>query len=347
MRGLRRVLARPGLPASILAAAASGLALWLALPPAALGPLAFVALIPVLWAVRDVRARRGALVGFAFGLVFFGLLLSWLAPLTGVGYVAVTTAQAGWTTLLFAYVAAVWRDDRPVRTALAVGAGWAAIEWLRSVFPFGGLTWASLGETQHDNPLLLPLASVIGSHGLALVVAAINVLLLLALLRARTGGRQRSAWPLGVSAVALAVLPVAIPIPEPDGPAVDVAVVQGNVPARIGSRSRIIEDVIVAENHARLHRQLAGDPPDLAVWPENSVDHDPTRDPQLGRLVTDAIRTVGAPTLVGAITEVQPGKLRNELLLYTAGGQVTDRYAKNVLLPYGEYVPFRRFLQWI
>jgi apolipoprotein N-acyltransferase len=347
LRGLRRVLARPGLPASILAAAASGLALWLSLPPADLGPLALVALIPVLWAVRGARARRGALLGLVFGLVSFGLLLSWLAPLTGVGYAAVVMAQAGWTALLFAYVAAVWRDERPIRTALAVGAGWAAIEWLRSVFPFGGLTWASLGETQHDNPLLLPLASVIGAHGIALVVAAINALALAAIVRARpTGEWRRWAWPVGVGA-AMAVLPVAIPLSRPDGPPVDVAVIQGNVPPDVGARSRIIEDVIVAQNHAGLHRQLAGDAPDLAVWPENAVDRDPTRDPELRQLVTESIRAVGAPALVGAITETDTGGVRNEILLFTAGGDVVDRYAKNVLLPYGEYVPFRRFLQWI
>jgi apolipoprotein N-acyltransferase len=282
-----------------------------------------------------------------FGLVFFGLLLSWLGLLTGVGYGAVTVAQAGWMALFFAYAASVWRAGRPMRTALAIGAGWAAIEWLRSVFPFGGLTWAGLGETQHDNPLLLPLASVLGAHGIALVVAAINVLVVEALVGVRRPGEwRRWAWPAGAG-VALAVIPLAIPLPQPKGPPVDVAVVQGNVPPRVGARSRIIEDVIVAENHAALHRELAGDPPDLVIWPENSVDRDPTRDPALRRLVTDAIRSVGARTLIGAITETDEGQLRNELLLYSSDGQVVERYAKNVLLPYGEYVPFRRYLQWI
>ena len=325
----------------------SGVALWLALPPADLGPLGLIALVPVLWAARGARARRGALLGLVFGLVFFGLLLSWLAPLTGVGYGAVTAAQAGWMALLFAYITSVWRADRPVRTALAVGAGWAAIEWVRSVFPFGGLTWAGLAETQHDNPLLLPLASVIGAHGIALVVAAVNALVVQAVLAARGSGEwRRWAWPAGAAA-ALALIPVAIPFPHAQGPPVDVAVVQGNVPPRVGARSRIIEDVIVAQNHATVHRELAGDPPDLVVWPENSVDRDPTRDPQLHELVTGAIRAVRAPTLVGAITETDAGELRNEVLLYTADARVVDRYAKNVLLPYGEYVPFRRYLQWI
>ncbi|MDQ4005978.1 MAG: apolipoprotein N-acyltransferase, partial [Actinomycetota bacterium] len=104
---------------------------------------------------------------------------------------------------------------------------------------------------------------------------------------------------------------------------------------------------IVAENHARLHRGIAGNPPDLVVWPENALDRDPTLDPVLGPLVEEAIRTVGAPTLVGAITQTRDGRLLNEDLMYTPGGVVVARYAKNHLLPFGEFVPFRDALDWI
>ena len=321
----------------------SGVLLWLALPPADLGPLAFVALIPLLWAVRAARARRGALLGFLFGLAYFGALMSWLTPLTILGWSVLVLGSAGWMALAFGAVAGAWRPDHPIRTALAVGAIWVTVEWLRGVLPFGGFAWGGLGSTQHDNPLLLPLASVLGSWGISFVLASANALLLEAGLRLR-GGWGR---PLRLAAIAaaMAVVPVAIPLPAPDGPPVDVAVIQGNVPPRLAVRDRILEDRIVAENHARLHRTLAGDPPDLAVWPENALDQDPRRDPELAALVEGAVRTVGAPTLVGAITLGDDGLLRNEDLLYTADGRLVDRYVKNHLVPFGEYVPFRDLLE--
>ena len=76
---------RRSLPAGIAAAGAAGLLLTTANPPTDLGPVAFVALIPLLWALRGVGARRGAMLGLVFGLVYYGVLLSWLLPFGVIG----------------------------------------------------------------------------------------------------------------------------------------------------------------------------------------------------------------------------------------------------------------------
>ena len=56
---------------ALAAAAAAGLLLFTANPPLDLGPVAFVALIPLLWALdRAGGPRRAAIVGFVFGLVY-------------------------------------------------------------------------------------------------------------------------------------------------------------------------------------------------------------------------------------------------------------------------------------
>ena len=318
--------------------------MWLALPPVDVGPLALVGLIPLLLALRGSRARRGALVGLVFGLVFNGLLFTWLIPVSVVAYAGLAIGMAGFLALFGAVVPVIWNDRAPMRTAMAVGAAWGLVEWVRGIWPFGGWHWTWLGATQHDNPLLMPLVSIIGALGLGAVLATINSLLLISVLRMPRWGR--AAIPFGVAAL-LAVAPVAIPLTRPSGTPVDIAAVQGNVPLELGTASRIIEDKIVAENHARLHETLVDEPPDLAIWPENALDRDPTRDPELGLLVEEAVRAVGAPTLVGAITVTEDGRLLNEDLLYTAGGEVVDRYAKVHPLPFGEFVPFRDALDWI
>lgn len=302
-----------------------------------------MALIPLLWGARGARARRGALLGLVFGAVYFGTLMYWLTPLTILGWSVLVGGSAGWLALAVAAMAAAWREDHPIRSALAVGAIWVAVEWLRGVMPFGGFAWGGLGSTQHDNPLLLPLASILGSWGISFVLASVNALVLEAALRVRAGWGR----PLRLAAVAaaMAIVPVLIPLPAPEGSPVEVAVIQGNVPPRLAIADRILEDRIVAENHARLHRTLADDPPDLAVWPENALDQDPRRDVSLAALVGGAVTEVGVPTLIGAITLEEDGLLRNEDLLYSGDARLVDRYVKNHLVPFGEYVPFREILE--
>lgn len=308
------------------------------MPPADLGFVGLVALVPILWAVRGARPRRGALVGFVFGTLYFLLQMSWLGPLTKLGWITLGISVGGWMALLFAFVVAVWREKAPVRTALAFASAWTFVEWLRASWPFEGFTWAGLGYTQAGTPMLR-LASVVGVWGIAFLVAAINVLLLSAVLRRNV----RQAAMITV----LLVAPTLVPFPVADGRPVDVAVVQGNVPEDLAAASRILADRIVAADHARLHRGLASDQPDLVVWPENALDLDPTLDPSLRDLVTGAVRAVGSPTLIGAITERPDGRLFNEDLFYAPDGTLAGRYAKRHLLAFGEYVPARRLLSWI
>ena len=105
-----------------------------------------------------------------------------------------TLAYAGFGFL----VPALWHDDRPLRSALAVAAWWTVMELIRAFFPMGGYTWGTLGTTQHDNPLLLPLASVTGVWGISFVLAFANAAIVAAL---GGGERRRKAMALGLAAV--------------------------------------------------------------------------------------------------------------------------------------------------
>ena len=73
----------------------------------------------------------------------------------------------------------------------------------------------------------------------------------------------------------------------------------------------------VALNHIDLNRTLASDPPDLAVWPENALDFDPAFDGGAGAAVASAIRRVGVPTIVGAITDAPNDRYYNQKPLET------------------------------
>jgi apolipoprotein N-acyltransferase len=325
-------------------AAASGIVLSLANPPGDIGPLAFVAMVPFLWVIRRSRPLRGLLLGFAFGFAYLASTLYWIRLFGWLAWGALSLTSAAFVGLFGLLAGLLWRDEHPVRSAFGLAALWTATEYLRSLWPLGGFTWGGMGYTQANDGFLMPLASVAGVWGVTFVVVLVDALVMLALERLRA----RRAAAAGLVSVALAAmfLPALIPIPAPDGQRVDVAIVQGNdVEHPPGDASLV--DRIVARHHARLHRTLATDPPDLAVWPENALDQDPTRVLEFRRVVTSAIRAVGVPTLVGAIVDGPHGTAFNEDLLYDGRGRVVDRYVKVHLVPFGEYVPWRRYLDWI
>jgi apolipoprotein N-acyltransferase len=342
---------RRSLAGGTVAAVAAGALLSLANPPADLGPVAFLALVPLLWILREIRPRRGAWFGFAFGLTYYGILMYWLLPFGVIAWFPLVLSQAGYAALFGALFPLLWRHDRPITSALAAAALWTAVDWARGNWPVGGFTWGGLGYTQHANPLLIPLASVTGVWGVTFVVLLGNAAAM-EVTRALRGspralhasGRAR-AMVLAAVGTAAALLPAIIPLPAAAAPGLRVAVVQGNVPRALAS-DRLLQQSVVGRNHIRLHGRLAADPPDLAVWPENALADDPTVDPVLGAEVSGAIRAVGSPTLVGAVRATSDGRYFNQALLYSGQGQILGRYIKIHLVPFGEYIPFRSVFKW-
>jgi apolipoprotein N-acyltransferase len=300
--------------------------------------------VPLLWLVRRSSPGRGALVGFVFGVAYFGALLYWILLFGELGWAALVLMSAGFTALFGALAPAVWRDERPLAGTVGLAGLWTVIEWIRAMVPLGGFTWGQLGSAQVDAPAL-PLASWGGVWALSFLVMLVAGLALLGL-EQWGSGRRPSAIALAAAAIALAVLPAAIPLPRPNGEPVDIAAIQVDV-SSVQDLAGTQEDRAVAALNVQRHLDLAGDPPDLAVWGEGALDPGASGDPGVMRTVSAALELVGAPTLVGAVVDDPDGTQRTVTLAFDAQGEVVDRYDKVKLVPFGEYVPFRGALDWI
>lgn len=305
--------------------------------------------IPLLWALRGVRPRRGALLGLVFGIAGYGAILYWILRFGDLAFGALTLVSAASVALFGLLVPFLRRPGHPVRNAAGVAALWTVIDHLRGSWPFGGFTWGALGVSQADDRVLVRLAIVTGVAGVTFVVVFVAALLE----EAAWGGgegRRRAGRILLAAAVVLA--PALIPFSTPDGSLLDIATLQVDVRVPPGT-STAEGDRIVAARHVALSNRLAaslaegGPTPDLVLWGEGALDPAAAADAAVMQTVRAAVARVGAPAVIGAVLDDPDGSQHTSVLAFDGNGAPAGRYDKVHLVPYGEYVPFRARLGFI
>ncbi|WP_030213925.1 apolipoprotein N-acyltransferase [Streptomyces bikiniensis] len=166
----------------------------------------------------------------------------------------------------------------------------------------------------------------------------------------RTGALPRGPLVAAALAVLVPVTGALAALPLVDDSAEDgtatVAAIQGNVP-RLGLDFNAQRRAVL-DNHAARTRELAQavaekrEPqPDFVLWPENSSDIDPYANADAADVIDEAVRAVGAPTVIGAVVAPETGKLRNTLIQWEPGRGPVATYDKRHVQPFGEYIPMR------
>lgn len=337
-------------------ALAAGLLLYAGHPPIDLGAAGWVALAPLLVLARDLvhegrhgGVRRAFGWGVVAGVTFFVPLLVWLSPFGGVvPWLVLALIQA---LSVGAYLAGLvaW-GSRPGRPAVAV-VWWVALEAIRAAVPLGGFGWGILGYSQHGGGPLLPLARTLGVLGVSAACALLAVCVE-ELAHRGVPGRRSLTPALGALAVPLACLALAGAPPAPSGETVDIASVQGaelrSTNAAGINRADTGRVVRIAEQMLLATRPLADDPPEITVWPENSLDAD-IRDPAAADVlaqVSEARALLGGRTLLANTFEAgpRPRTYYNALVEITGEG-FGQVYRKQRPVPIGEYVPLRGLLE--
>lgn len=327
-----------------LAAVAGALAA-LAFPAPGWWPLAFVAWAPLLVALTGVRARRGAALGLVAGLVFWAIVLRWLAGLSIWGWLALALYVSLYLAAFGAVAARLLSSSRGHAVG-AVAAAWVALEGLRG-WLFTGFGWGAMGYALAPAPRLAQLASVGGVPLLSLCLMATNV----ALARAWPPLRRRDwggAWPHLALVIALPLLMAAhgtlvlAAAPEADSH-LRVAVVQGDVSPlekweRRGVYTAFTRYTTLSTGAATAH-------PDLIVWPETAipVPLDPdSRHALRARAIERGVSERWHAALLFGVPErsdERPGAFLNSARLLRPDGVQLPAYHKQRLVPFGEYTP--------
>jgi apolipoprotein N-acyltransferase len=337
----------------IAVALAAGAAHALSFAPFNLPWLQLLALAILFGLTTRARSwRLAGLLGFAFGLGWFGLGVSWVyvsmhvyglmpAPLAA----AATLAFCAFLALYPALALGVSQWLAPagwIRLTLLLPAAWTLSEWLRGTL-FTGFPWLATGYA-HTDSVLAGLAPVAGVYGVTLASALLAGALALLALPLHVRGRAGYAWIAGAfvlligSSAALKTQAWT----RPAGAPISVRLVQANIPQDTKFGPEGLQRAFDA--HWAL---MQGPRVDLVALPESvfpvPLQFVPT---QFLEAFGDHVRAGNSALVFGVFLEQPAGAYFNSAVGIAPGDVPPARYSKRHLVPFGEFIPpgFRWFV---
>jgi len=363
---------------SLLVAVGTALLLFFAMPGYfGWWPLLFVALVPLLLATLYLPPLRSGCMGLLAGIIYNILTLHWivvvlgryggLPPWLSVPAMALLALYMGLYLSLFCMLLSLlagrsWHRERSVATLVwTAPVLWVGLDYLRGML-FTGFPWLDLGYGLYSQPLLIQAVDLGGHHVISFALVLANGFIVAVIDRQRSAVRwnirsERRAllmacclliFIFGYSIVRYRVMPsLCRHVLQ-----AEVSVIQGNISQdEKWSLEKKEETVAVYE---RLSRQaLAQHTTELLVWPETALPFYPQQDPLAARIIELVRREntyllTGAPTFsVAGVGTRRQVSYYNSALLYGPDGVIIGSYAKQHLVPFGEYVPLRKYLPFL
>ncbi|HUO03900.1 MAG TPA: apolipoprotein N-acyltransferase [Candidatus Binataceae bacterium] len=345
----------------------SGAAMGLAFPKFDFGLIAWVAFVPLFYAIDGESLKR--VFGWAYlqGFASYMVSLYWIPiPLHDFADVRIEFAILPLMLLaavLATYTAiAIWSGIFVARRArvpmvIAIPAAWVALEWVRTYFPIG-FPWNLLGYTAYRNLELIQFAEFTGVYGISGLIVFFNAVAYAVIFR-RGSRRYQIASLSALTATMIAVAGFGMwrvadlqHVTE-DG-SLKVAMVQGNIPQSLKWEEDFLPQSFKVYVDATA--AAAKDGADLVVWPEAAAaflfqpdDNYPAQFAGYAdyrRVLLEMAHNLNTPILFGApaLSTTDPDadyREYNRAYLVSGRGTVDAYYDKINLVPFGEYVPAR------
>ena len=355
----------------VLIAFAAGAASALAMAPFHAWPLLFLTFPVLVWLIDGAAAGRfgrvagAAAVGWWFGFGYFlaGLYwvgiaflvdaktFGWLMPFAVIG---LPTGLALLTALGCALAGLLW--TRGATRILALAAALTIAEWVRGHL-LSGFPWNAFGYALTAPLALAQAAALIGLWGLTFIAIAASAAP--AVLADNPADTRRRWLPPALALAVLAALAVYgvvrlanTPVGVVDG--VWLRIMQPNLPQdtkfNYGAKAEVIARYLglSARTTGPDDKGLAG--VTHLIWPESAFPFLLAREPDVLAQIADLLPP-GTVLITGAAraAEAAPGgrltQAYNSIYAIDHDGSILGIYDKVHLVPFGEYLPFQKFLE--
>ncbi len=312
-------------------------------------PIAWFSLsIPIFFLLS--KRKYPFLIGFSWAFSFYTISLYWLTgvmthygklnPLLSIAFflllVLALSAMFGFIFLLnnlFSHFSEIIKF-------FLLPLSWVSLEYILSFF-LTGFPWNLMGYSQVHFILLIQISTLTGVYGVSFVIILLNTSI------AFTLKSRNLKWLLPSTALISFSLIFGLLELKKDfkeEKPIKTAVIQGNT----SMDEDLIGDELLLERKLRDYIELTEKAMEskakLIIWPETSVPilfrYDPRKD------IIQNLSSRNNLFILVSFTDWREGKFYNSVFMISPDHSISSVYDKTHLVPFGEYVPFKKILSF-
>ena len=333
----------------------AGLLYFLSFPPYDYWYLIFPALYLFYYSL--LSSKKSFLSGFIFGCVAYGVILLGIQSIGLEAWIPLTFLMGlmyGVFSKLFSYL-----NTKSGNNFYVLLAALAVFDLIRAYFPFGGFPWGFPSTVLLTGPIDSPLFFEVpltfrnfGPTGSSLLLQSLPLVIALGVFsksKPKNYLKDYSKFLLIIFTIFISNYVVNdYQNTQLETSELNITIVQGNSPCP-GAKNRCSnERQKIYDSHLAQTQSLEGNF-DLVVWPESSTgfNNDPGVHSRVQNDVSTQALRLDSYFLIGGDRPVQKEYFENYGIFINREGEVVDQYLKQHPVPFGEYIPFRKYLEWI
>ena len=333
----------------------AGLLYFLSFPPYDYWYLIFPALYLFYYSL--LSSKKSFLSGFIFGCVAYGVILLGIQSIGLEAWIPLTFLMGlmyGVFSKLFSYL-----NTKSGNNFYVLLAALAVFDLIRAYFPFGGFPWGFPSTVLLTGPIDSPLFFEVpltfrnfGPTGSSLLLQSLPLVIALGVFsksKPKNYLKDYSIFLLIIFTIFISNYVVNdYQNTQLETSELNITIVQGNSPCP-GAKNRCSnERQKIYDSHLVQTQSLEGNF-DLVVWPESSTgfNNDPGVHSRVQNDVSAQALRLDSYFLIGGDRPVQKEYFENYGIFINREGEVVDQYLKQHPVPFGEYIPFRKYLDWI